>query len=146
METPSDNPFKSPTEVEEDASEAASYPLTILAAQICGGSLALFQHTEGLLHLVGNFSFYSLLLWIGVGSLLATLLMKVPHYFAQFVSQIYFVITMFGIVFLSIMMKIQGHIERIPYSTPVTFVLGVVIITLLCFNSSQQYYHGSNER
>lgn len=108
--------------------------------------LALFQIIEGTFYLYGDLPLYALFPFLGVGTLLAVMLMTVPCHFTQFIVQIYFAMTMWGTVILTFAMMVIRKIEMLSYSVPVTFVLGVVIIALLYFSSAEEYYDGTAER
>ena len=142
----SDNPFQSPTTVAESIHDAPRYPLSIRVAQILGVMLASCQISEGLFSSVEDVPLYSLLPWIGMGTLLAVMLMTVPHHFAQFCSQAYFGMMVWGAVLMIIGMALLEEIDFYVYSALATLVVGVVVPILLFRNSAEEYYHGNAER
>ncbi|PQO46224.1 hypothetical protein [Blastopirellula marina] len=142
----SDNPFQSPTTIVESMHDAPRYPLSIRVAQILGVMLASFQISEGLFSYVESVPLYSLLPWIGMGTLLAVMLMTVPHHFAQFCSQAYFGMMVCGAVLMIIGMSLLEEIDFYVYSTPATLVVGVVVPILLFRKSAEGYYHDLAKR
>ncbi len=133
-----ENPFRSPS-VDQSLAEPIRYPKRVLAAQLCGVLISVLFFIESYVFPRRDVPWPYIVFWIGVVTLVATLLMTIRSRISAVIVLVYFEVVA-CISILGWLVAFYNSQQGPPLFFAIDAGLSITIVAILMQKSTQAYF------